>query len=73
MLFFHKKESKHKTYDKTQWTPVLKKSICTGETVAGFRDNHTGKFRDEMLVRNNKDIRSFKELYDIKEDLEIIY
>lgn len=50
MLFFRKKEIKHKSYDKSEWTPVLKKSICTGETVAGFCNNHTGKFRDEMLA-----------------------
>lgn len=73
MLFFHKKEMKQKTYDKSEWTPVLKKSICTGETVAGFRNNHTGKFRDDQLIRTENDLSSFKKSYGITEELETIY
>ncbi|MDO4978277.1 MAG: aspartate dehydrogenase [Eubacteriales bacterium] len=73
MLFFHKKKTEIKTYDKEEWTPVLKSSICTGETVAGFRNNHTGKFRDEALIRQEKDLVEFKERYGIDFPLEKIY
>ena len=73
-MFFRKKKTEPcKTYDKNEWTPVLKSSICTGETVAGFRNNHTGKFRDECLVRSEEDIRAFKQSYGIDFDLEKIY
>ena len=45
--------------------PVIKASICTGEQVAGFKDLHTGKFTEVMLIRNNGDIDEFMEMYDI--------
>ena len=48
-----------KKYDKENMTPALHKSICTGETVAGFIDNKTGKFKDIMLIKNDKDLKSF--------------
>ena len=73
-MFFGKKNKKlHKTYDKNEWTPVLKSSICTGETVAGFRNNHTGIFRDECLIRSQEDLSNFKEVYCIDFEMEKIY
>ena len=41
-----------KTYDKETSRPVLKCSICNGEQVAGFKDIHTGKFEEVMLIRD---------------------
>ena len=35
--------------------------------MAGFKDIHTGKFNDVMLIRNNRDMEEFLETYDIKE------
>lgn len=69
---FKKKISK--LYDKENQKPVLKCSICTGEQVAGFKNIHTGKFEDIMLIRNEKDLEDFKERYGIGiEELEKEY
>ena len=46
-----KKKAKVYSYDKEHMKPVIKTSICTGEQVAGFKDIHTGKIEDIMLVK----------------------
>ena len=56
-----------KQYDKENKRPILRCSICTGEQVAGFKDINTGHFEEVMLVRNEKDLNTFKELYDLKD------
>ncbi len=61
-----------KTYDKENLVPALKCSICTGEQVAGFQDIHSGKFEDVMLIRNEKELKKFKEMYDV-ESMKKIY
>ena len=62
-----KKKSLKKSYDKENQTPILKCSICNGEQVAGFKDNRTGKFEEIMLIRNQKDLSDFKEMYGIED------
>ena len=54
-----------RSYDKDSKRPVIKASICTGEQVAGFKDIHTGKIEDIMLVKTSADIEKFKEMYGI--------
>lgn len=61
---FRKKIQKE-TYDKEKQKPVMKSSICTGETVVGFKDIQTGKFTEIMLIRDNKDLELFMKKYDI--------
>ncbi len=63
---FGRKKPQKKTYDKVNQKPVLHCSICTGEQVAGFKDIHTGKFEDVMLIRNDRDLKTFMEMYDIE-------
>lgn len=53
------------TYDKENQKPVIRASICNGEQVAGFKDIHTGKFSEIMLIRNSRDLEEFLEKYDI--------
>lgn len=62
---FFKKKIKVETYDKENYKPVIKASICTGEQVAGFREIHTGKFVEEMLIRNDSDKQVFMCKYNI--------
>lgn len=64
---FKAKEPKHMTYDKETQKPIIRCSICTGEQVAGFKDLHTGKFTDIMLIRNEKDLQNFKDMYGVTE------
>lgn len=61
---FGKKLDK-KTYDRENFRPVLHCSICTGERVAGFKDIHTGKFEEVMLIRTDRDLDDFMEMYDV--------
>ena len=62
---FGRKTVKKKDYDKENLRPVLKCSICTSEQVAGFKNIHTGKFEEIMLIRNEKGLEQFKETYGI--------
>ena len=41
---------------------VIKSSICTGEQVVGFKNKEDGHFTDVMLIRNDKDLETFKEI-----------
>ena len=70
MLFGKKAQAKkgqnEKTFDRENKRPVLKCSICNGEQVAGFKDVHTGKFEEVMLIRNERDLEVFKEMYGIE-------
>lgn len=61
---FHWK-TKKKSYDRENQKPVIRASICTGEQVAGFKNIHTGKFTEVMLIKNSHDMDEFLETYDI--------
>ena len=65
MLFGRKR--KKCAYDRENQKPVIRSSICTGEQVAGFKNIHTGRFSEVMLIRNGGDLREFLETYDISE------
>lgn len=60
-----RKKVKKISFDREILRPVIKASICTGEKVAGFKDVHTGKFDEVMLIRNEKDMEKFLETYDL--------
>lgn len=60
-----RKLKKKLEYDKENTKPVLRCSICTGEQVAGFKNIHTGKFEEIMLIRNSSDLDWFMKTYDL--------
>ena len=62
-----KEEGPALDFDKTGKKPVIRASICTGEQVAGFKNLHTGAFREEELIRNEKELAAFKLRYGIEE------
>ena len=62
---FAKNKIVKQAYDKENTIPVLRCSICTGEQVAGFKNIHTGKFEDIMLIKDNKDLDRFMAIYDL--------
>ena len=64
-MFGKRREKKAAVYDHTGKVPVIRASICTGEQVAGFKNIHTGKFEEIMLIRNEKGLEQFKETYGI--------
>lgn len=53
--------------------PVLRKSICTGETTAGFKDVNTGKYTEVMLIRGEGDLEKFMSEYGLEERPETEY
>lgn len=68
-----KKKSTPLPYDKMNKKPVIKASICNGEQVAGFKDIHTGKIEEIMLIRNEADLDTFRKTYGIEEKIEKEY
>ncbi len=73
MFGFGKKKTITKTYDKENLVPILRSSICTGETTAGFKNIHTGAYQEVMLITNADDLKEFKQTYGITEDLKTEY
>ena len=71
MRLFHK--TKGPKYDCEKLTPAIRKSICTGEAVAGFVDRTTGKFSEVMLICSPKDLDDFRRQYGVKETVKTIY
>lgn len=65
-MFGRKKVTR--TYDRESQVPVIRASICTGERVAGFKDIHTGRFKEVMVIRNDKDMEMFLNEYGISRD-----
>ena len=68
-----KKKSIVKSYDKENKRPVIKASICNGEQVAGFKDIHTGKIEEIMLIKQAVDIDTFKQMYGIDGEIPKVY
>jgi hypothetical protein len=65
MLF--QKRIQKETYDKENLKPVIRVSICTGEQVAGFKNIHTGKFTEVMLISDINDKKKFMSRYELDE------
>ena len=64
---FGRKKKPTPRYDAETQTPILHRSICTGETTAGFKDRKTGKYTEIMLIRNQRDLDAFMEDYGIEQ------
>ena len=64
-----KKKKAQQSYDKENKKPVIKASICNGEQVAGFKDIHTGKIEEVMLIKSPADLDTFKKMYGIDEEI----
>lgn len=68
-----KKKKVLQSYDKENKKPVIKASICNGEQIAGFKDIHTGKIEEVMLIKSPTDFEYFKAMYGIDEEIEKEY
>ena len=60
-------------YDRENKKPVIKSSICNGEQIAGFKDIHTGKIEEVMLIQSQADLDAFKKMYGIDGEIEKEY
>ena len=72
MSLFRKRDSGD-NFDPDSFTPVIRCSICTGEKVAGFRENASGKFIEVALIRSERDLDAFRRKYGITKEIEKIY
>lgn len=64
---FFKKKSRVLPYDSEKVKPILRRSICTGETTAGFRElSGERKYREVMLIRDDKDLQEFMSMYGLE-------
>ena len=68
-----RKRSPAETYDPARLRPAVRASICTGERVAGFIETDTGRFREVMLLRDDADLKTFREHYGINEEIKTVY
>ncbi len=66
MFFKKRKEIQTADYDAKNWKPVLKCSICNGEQVAGFKNPHTGEFKEECFIRDAGALEEFMSKYGIE-------
>ena len=64
-----KKKCVVQSYDKENKKPVIKASICNGEQVAGFKEIHTGKIEEVMLIKSPADLEKSKSMYGIDEEI----
>ena len=64
-----KKKKISKSYDRENTKPVIKASICNGEQVAGFKEIHSGKIEEVMLIKSPSDLEKFKTMYGINEEI----
>ena len=48
-----------------RYEPVLRRSICTGETTACARERATGKLHELMLIRTEQDLKQFAKDYGV--------
>ena len=71
--FLKKKKAASTPYDPALKRPMIRCSICTGEQVAGFQRLDDGGFEEVMLIRNEADLRLFREQYNIVGSIEKIY
>ena len=71
--FFSRKKSAPENRQTHKGTPAIRCSICTGEQVAGFRNQETGRFEEVMLLRSPEDLERFRQQYGITGEIEKIY
>ena len=66
-MFWKRRKQAETSFDKSGKVPVIRSSICTGEQVAGFKDETTGRFQEVMLIRTDSDYQEFLRMYDVEE------
>ena len=76
MSLFHKASpaARNAAYPRSEYKPVIRKSICTGERTACMQHLKTGKLTELMLIRTEADYNAFRREYCIgEEDIETVY
>ncbi len=66
-MWFRKKKVSTVEYDRERYQPIIRQSICTGEQAGGLKDRQTGRFEEVMLIRGERDLEQFKQMYGVEE------
>lgn len=72
-MFGKKKKPEVTEYDRENWKPVLRCSICNGEQVAGLQNVHTGEFREVGFIRSAAELKEFKLRYGVVGEITKVY
>ena len=74
MKLFRHKSPAPLPFPPDRYEPVLRRSICTGETTACVRERETGKVHELMLIRTELDLKQFAKDYGVDTaDIPTIY
>ncbi len=65
-------DAKYRAFDRAEWEPILKCSICNGEQVAAFRNRTTGEVEEVAFIRSEGELREFMDAYGLTE-IEKVY
>ncbi len=65
-MLFRRKKVSAVDYDRERYQPIIRQSICTGEQSGGLKDRQTGRFEEVMLIRGERDLEEFKQMYDVE-------
>ena len=74
-LFRREKENNNApAFSLSEYEPVIRASICTGERVACMRSLDTGKLHEVMLIRSDADLDEFCKTYGLqKNSIRTVY
>ena len=74
-LFRREKEKNNApAFSLSEYEPVIRVSICTGERVACMRSLDTGKLHEVMLIRSDADLDEFCKTYSLqKKSIRTVY
>ena len=76
MSFFTKKPRpiSNASYPPSEYCPVIRSSICTGERTACMQNLKTGKLTELMLIKSDEDVAIFCREYGLKPgDIKTVY
>ena len=74
MGLFFKRKNRPPQFPPEDYEPLLRKSICTGETTGCVREKTTGKVREIQLIRDRRDLEAFCKACGARpEDLKTVY
>ena len=73
MKLFQKKPQPN-PFPSDRYEPVLRRSICTGETTACVRERETGKIHELLLIRTEQDLKQFAKDHGVDpSEIQTIY
>ena len=71
MGLFHRRRAPLPEDEKfTEKDVAVESSICTGETLIGFRENDSGRLQQAEVVRSEKDIARFYRRHHLRRTIK---